>query len=75
MSRNGNAQRPKEAKSWDVVECEECGAPVLLLTDATGNYFGQVHLDGDSLDDLIAVLVDLSGDADESDLPEGAILQ
>jgi hypothetical protein len=62
---------PKEAASWEVIECEVCGAPVLFLADETGDYFAQIHLDGDSLEDLIAVLIDLMPDDEDAKLPEG----
>jgi hypothetical protein len=70
-----NVQSSKEATSWDVIECDVCGSPMLLLYDADGECLAHVHLDGDSLDDLIAVLIDLSDDGDGSSLPESAALQ
>jgi hypothetical protein len=66
-------QQPREATSWEVIECGVCGAPVLFLADDTGAWFTQIHLDGDSLEDLVAELIDLSGDADEPQSPEASI--
>jgi len=65
----------REATSWDVTECDVCGAPVLFLADDTSAYFAQIHLDGDSLEDLVAVLIDLSGDDEDAKLPEGPALE
>jgi hypothetical protein len=68
-------QQPKEATSWEVIECDVCGAPVLFLADDTGARFAQIHLDGDSLEDLVAELIDLSGDDEDTSVPEGPSLQ
>ena len=48
---------------------------MLLLTDATGDYFGQVHLDGNSLEDLVAVFLDLMPDDEDTNVAEGPSLQ
>jgi hypothetical protein len=66
-------QQPREATSWEVIECEVCGAPVLFLADGTSDYFAQIHLDGDSLEDLIAVLIDLMPDNEDAKSSEGPL--
>jgi hypothetical protein len=66
-------QQPREATSWEVIECDVCGAPVLFLADETGDYFAEIHLDGDSLEDLVAVLIDLMPDDEEARSLEGPL--
>lgn len=63
----------REATSWEVIECDVCGAPVLFLADGNSDHFAEIHLDGDSLEDLVAVLIDLMPDDEDAKSPEGPL--